>query len=80
MPRKGYEVITVTKEAHLALLELKTKLNARSISEVIIKLNSLVDAFFTILSPDYVEWLRDRREQSGRPEPIRIQIRTEASG
>lgn len=74
MPRKGYEVITVTKEARDALMELKVKLNAKSISEAIVKLNTLVDAFYAVISPDY-ESRGGLEEGDRKVTPIRIHIR-----
>lgn len=76
MPREGYEVITITKEAREALNELKIKMNAKSVSEVIIKLNKLVDTFFTILVPEYSERTRytSPRSEEDHYTPIRIQI------
>lgn len=53
MPRKGYEVITVTDEAREALSKLKVMLNAKSFSEAIVKAYALVDTFYRLLSPDY---------------------------
>lgn len=75
MPRKGYVLVTVTEDAHAALMELKTKLNAKSASEAIIKLNTLIDTFYTILSPDYAEWIKEHTRQERKAIPIRIQIR-----
>ncbi|MEM3964647.1 MAG: hypothetical protein QW584_02860 [Thermofilaceae archaeon] len=72
MPREGYEVVTITKEARDALNELKVKLNAKSISDAIIKLNKLVDSFFMILAPEYGEKIY--LQEAERKTPIRIQI------
>lgn len=72
MPREGYEVVTITKEARDALNELKVKLNAKSISDAIIKLNKLVDSFFMILAPEYGE--KSYLQETEHTAPIRIQI------
>ncbi|MEM1561034.1 MAG: hypothetical protein QXN35_05735 [Ignisphaera sp.] len=73
MPRKGYEVITVTKEAREALNELKIKLNAKSISDAIIRVNELVDAILSILVPERIE--KQSYKQKMNASPIRIQIK-----
>ncbi|MEM1694415.1 MAG: hypothetical protein QXL19_10240 [Ignisphaera sp.] len=73
MPRKGYEIITVTKEAREALNELKIKLNAKSISEAIIKVNELVDTILAILIPERIE--KQNYKQKINVSPIRIQIK-----